>query len=361
MLMPFQPDIFSAASPQFSPITAASEAMVRAIVERCYPQAIPTLTRLEQFGGNEINSNNFRLSGDGAVLLLKRLPVNGDAAKLERQLELVEWLRQDEGIRLPVLIRTHDNRALGVDAQGLWCLFEFLEGDFFQGGMEQVLEMGREIGRLQVALRRCPSEMLPPSRWEYFTADDAAVYRAAFERRKEWSTVFDRVAASLLEEASESVHRNWQELQATIPLLAQFSPMACHCDLHPHNLLLRGARLSGFIDFESFVRMPAEAALGFATFKLLRQHAVAEALDAGGQVEIRRATQAFLAAMAESGEPCGRRPESLRSMALAEILRRLLVIFRLNLRDGNRAWNHVLPIHLCALQELEVILGYARE
>jgi hypothetical protein len=65
--------------------------------------------------------------------------------------------------------------------------------------------------------------------------------------------------------------------------------------------------------------------------------------------------------MAESGETSAEHPGRLRSMALAEVLRRIVVIMRLNLRDGNRAWNHVLPMHLAGLRELEVVLGYDRE
>lgn len=361
ILKTFQPDIFSASTPRFSAIAAGSEQTVRDVVARFYPLILGGAAdlRLEQFGGNEINSNNFRLGSAGTVYLLKRLPLSADAARIERQLALVEWLRDVHGVRLPALLRTESGEALGKDGKALWCLFEFLVGDFFAGGLDQLVETGREIGRLQSALRLCPPELMPAPRWEYFTPDDVSLYQATIDRRNEWPRLFGAEAASLLEEQSESVRRAWQELAGASAQLLKLAPLACHCDLHPHNLLLRGSTLAGFIDFESFVAMPAEAALGFATFKLLRQHAAAASLSAQNQDKIRKATSAFLSAMAESREPAALRPDLLRAMALAEVFRRILVIFRLNLRDANAAWNHVLPMHLAGLHELEVILGDA--
>jgi Ser/Thr protein kinase RdoA (MazF antagonist) len=363
MLKIFQPDIFSSSKPHFCQIALGNVQMVLEVIDRfysqnfCCSQGLEPKVRLEQFGGNEINSNNFRLHSADGVYLLKRLPLSADAVLIERQLALVEWLRGVHGLRLPVLLRTEDGNRLGKDEKSLWCLFEFLEGDFFAGGLDQLVETGREIGRLQSALRICPPELMPPQRWEYFTTDDASVYKVTIDRRSEWPRLFGADLATLLKDEDESVRQSWQVLAGASTQLSKLEPMACHCDLHPHNLLMRGSTLAGFIDFDSFVKMPAEAALGFATFKLLRQHAVTVSQGVQNKDEIRKAMHAFLAAMAESTEAATLRPELLRDMALAEVFRRILVIFRLNLREANPAWNHVLPIHLAGLHELRVIFG----
>ena len=181
----FQPDIFSVSTPRFHSIADGNERAVRDAMTHFYRGTIgdANAVRLEQFGGNEINSNNFRLTCADAVYLLKRLPLSVDAGRIERQLQLVDWLRDVHNVRLPALLRTQRGAALGKDDKALWCLFEFLDGDFFAGGFDQLVETGREIGRLQVALRLCPMELQPLARWAYFTADDTDVYRSTINRR----------------------------------------------------------------------------------------------------------------------------------------------------------------------------------
>ena len=359
MLATFQSDIFSASKPRFSMIAKSCERAVREAIARFYCEiAGPVDTvLLEQFGGNEINSNNFRVTCGEMVYLLKRLPLSADAGNIKRQLALMEWLRDVHDVPLPTLLRTSNGAVLGEDGAALWCLFEFLDGDFFSGGLEQLVQTGQEIGRLQVALRRYPQALRPMARWEYFTADDYAVYQSTINRLNDWPRIFGTEVAGLLEEQIASLQQVWTELAGASAHLSDLTPAVCHCDLHPHNLLLSGSKFSGFIDFESFVTMPVEAALGFGIFKLMRQHAVATSLGIQDRYEIQNATRAFLAAMSEAHEPMAERPELLRVMALAEVFRRILVIFRLNLRDANPAWNHVLPMQLAGLHELEVIFG----
>ena len=49
---------------------------------------------------------------------------------------------------------------------------------------------------------------------------------------------------------------------------------AIHYDLHPHNLLFRGDRISAIIDYDSILYMPIGYAIAFSSLKLCRQHLV---------------------------------------------------------------------------------------
>lgn len=47
--------------------------------------------------------------------------------------------------------------------------------------------------------------------------------------------------------------------------------------------------------------------------------------------------------------------ERISDLANTEVLRRLCVIFRLNIEQNNKIWNHILPIQLGHLKESKII------
>jgi Ser/Thr protein kinase RdoA (MazF antagonist) len=170
--------------------------------------------------------------------------------------------------------------------------------------------------------------------------------------------LFGAASATLLAQRWDQVCEVERELRRVADLCRSLRITACHCDLHPHNILMAGASVAAFIDFESFTAMPVAAALGFAAYKLVRQHAVAQSFTRADRECVRKAAMRFVAGLRSSMEGIVD-ADTLRLMALAEIFRRLLVVFRLNLRGGDARWNHVLPMHLSGFEEIELMFGAA--
>jgi Ser/Thr protein kinase RdoA (MazF antagonist) len=351
----FAPDIFSGSRPVFGSAAAAAKEMVTSVARDSY--ALEQVGPVEQFGGNEINSNNFKLDAAAGRFLLKRLPVGGDQRALQRQLELSDWLAVEQGVAIPRIVRTKGGELCSEALGYRWCLFEFVEGDFFNGGDQQLRSTALAIGRLQSALGAAPAALAPPKKWSYGSADDPQVLHETAACRRQWAGVFGEASGAVLEAGWERVTRTAEELDAHAAELRAASDAACHCDLHPHNLLVARGSLRAFIDFESFVSMPVAAALGFAAYKLVRQHAVATSLGAGQAAQIAAATRVFMTSLEEGGRRSQPAPGKMRLMAVAEIFRRLVVVLRLNVRERNPAWNHVLPMHLAALAELDIVYG----
>lgn len=353
--MLFQSDLFSNAVPTFSKATTAVEQDVRGVFSRHFPEQCARIESVAQFGGAEVNSNNFRLGSVSGNYLLKRLPRRTNLELLRRQLELWAWLNEEKQMRVPKAIRNTNGERLFSSEDHHWCLFEFIEGHFFHGGREQMLSTGREIGRLQRALSSHPTSLSPPERWKYLTDDDEEVYSEASSCRDRWLNLFGKELAADLDQGWPLVSRIRDMLWLNRKQIETLVPTACHCDLHPHNILVDGRQLTAFIDFESLTLMPAAAALGFATYKLVRQHAASQRFSADDQQSLSRAGTEFIDSLQSGG--CVLEPSTLRLMATAEVFRRLLVILRLNLRDRNSAWNHVSRVHLAGLVEIELIFS----
>lgn len=355
MLQLFAPDIFSGSRPVFGSAAAAAQELVTAVARDSY--ALGRIGPIEQFGGNEINSNNFKVDAAAGRFLLKRLPRAADQQALQRQLELSAWLAVKQAVAVPRIVRTSGGELLSAALGYHWCLFEFVDGDFFSGGDQQLRSTAFEIGRLQSALGAAPAALVPPKKWSYGSPADQEILRETAACRQQWAEVFGKASRTMLDAGWERVARTAAELDARAGELRAASDAACHCDLHPHNLLVAHGSLRAFIDFESFVSMPVAAALGFAAYKLVRQHAVAVGLGAGQAAQIAAATRVFVTSLEQGGGRQQPVPQHLRLMAVAEIFRRLAVVLRLNVRERNPAWNHVLPMHLAALEELDIVYG----
>ena len=358
MIEVFRPDIFSRSRPQFSPVSASAAEIVLRTLRTRFTRAIWRIEDIEQFGGTEINSNNFKFVSSTGCFLLKRLPAMANLETLRRQLALAHWLHGQAGVRVPPMVRVDDDSLLCTSDGAHWCLFEFVAGDFFHGGDAELVSAADQIGRLQWALDRHPAELSLPARWEYATVADQEIFTAVDSRRADWNDLFGATSATLLAQRWDHVCEVERELRCVANLYPSLRVTACHCDLHPHNILMAGPAVAAFIDFESFTTMPVEAALGFAAYKLVRQHAVAQSLTRADRQRVRQAATQFVTGLRSSMERSVD-PGALRLMALAEIFRRLLVVFRLNVRDGDVRWNHVLPMHLSGFEEIELMFGAA--
>lgn len=352
----FKPDIFSVSHPIFSSVTTTTAQVVRTVAQDFYSDKMLSLGAIEQFGGNEINSNNFKLYTPQGIYLLKRLPLSADKNLLERQLSLLSWLRA-QGTAVPSGVLSGSGATLVKNADAYWCLFDFLPGDFFHGTGDELISAGVGIGQLQAALNQVPSSLAPPKKWETIVDSDVDIVSLAEARKHEWMKLLGEDNGSLLSNNWERVKSAFQELQENKTLVRSSPLHACHCDLHPHNLLVNEGRLAGIIDFESFVSMPVTASIGYAAYKLVRQHVVENGFSEKDSSQVFDATARFFHAVQKGGGFPDIDFESLRLMALAELFRRLLIVLRLNFVDGNSVWNRVLPMHLAGLDEIDVIFG----
>ncbi len=350
----FQADIFSNPEPVFSTVRGQAQEVVRSAGRALFPGRLSELRSIEQFGGNEINSNNFKVRTDRETFLLKRLPAGADPATPARQLALMQWLA-DMGVAVARTVPSASGDLIMSHGGSNWCLLTFVEGNFLSGDEAGVLSTAAGLGTLQRTLDATPESLMPPKKWEYATDSDAAVFQTVCDHDHELTAIFEAKTGDALHAAWDRVVRVASELEGRRTEILDAQVSACHCDLHPHNILVHHGLLRAFIDFESFAMMPIDAAIGYGIFKLVRQHAVHDRLTERDGGRIHAVARRFVNLVGGHDEGRQRDMAMLRLMALAELFRRVIVIFRLNAIDGNRAWNHVLPMHLAGLAEIDVI------
>lgn len=301
---------------------------------------------IEQFGGAEINSHNFKVRTTTGTWLCKRAALDA-APRLQKALALAAWLAPQH-VAIPQPIPANDASLLVSRGDWVWCLSPFVDGAFFHGGEAAVRSAAGAAARLHRLLTHTPSSLWPATRWAYGFEDGADLLAAAGNDRANWARTFGPLPAESLGRWSGALPTLVNDLSGRIRAWAPDVWQPCHGDLHPHNLLMRGSEVAAIIDVDSLVVAPYPVACGFARYKLVRQ-----AASAGGD------PVALGLAFAQSLRMFGPRQYlddgALRDGAQAEVLRRLLLVLRLHYREGNSRWNHVLGVHLSGLDEVAAI------
>ena len=103
MLLPlFRADLFSESVPRFVVPPASIARRAQEILHRAYGRKVGRVKSIEQHGGNEVNSNNFRITSSAGRFLLKRVLRADIVPALDRQLRLMGgWVVAAFRSRLP--------------------------------------------------------------------------------------------------------------------------------------------------------------------------------------------------------------------------------------------------------------------
>lgn len=355
----FQPDLFSDPLPHFySMENNRHEAReISALFTGHYKKHGGSPVAIWKSGALEVNSRNFRIDTDRGTVLLKKLsPSANEKPVLENQQALVGWLK-NEGIPVPAPILADDGYYLCPSGNSeYWTAMTFVEGRFFTGGNDSVANAARAIGHLHKTLKAAPAALPIDRRYAHLSADDRTLFEEVLTGDPEVLANFDELDARLLEQSREFLQRNWQTVLRHQEIYRSSEAELIHIDLHPHNLLMLEDRVAAFIDFNSLKAGPLNMMLGFSAYKLLRQ-AVQTADQAMTVANCRALTNNFLDNFyAELPELAAGR-DSVGIFALAEVCRRIGIIFHLTLRRRDKTWNHVLKVHLAGIREIELLFG----
>ncbi|MGF1679616.1 MAG: phosphotransferase enzyme family protein [Candidatus Methylacidiphilales bacterium] len=340
----FVPDVFSVVHPVYSEVENPGE-LIR-VMEKHYRSCGAVLDNVRACGGFGLNSKNFIIRTSQGEYVLKRHPQGmGDKIKA---LQLYQ-ASQREGWPVPEVILSDEGQAWAEDGSDAWVLLSFVEGSSFTGGPGEVESVGRLLYSLSNHLSQVPESNYPSGRIVPPCKAEKELWEEMRGLRSSWDKILGTEEAAYWTVYEGDIERALEEtLECGRQRKRPMTPM--HIDLHPHNLLMRDGNVAAILDYDSFRQSDAEVMAAFAALKLLRQ-AVALAVATSGESE------------AEVDRVRGRwenvaspHPDTGR-LARSEVLRRIFIIVRLSLRESNRSWNHVLPIHLRALEESELLFS----
>ncbi len=347
----FEPDIFSSRIPLWMDAEAATSAVVCKVLQLLDLPECATVQSVEKSCALEINSGNFRITTSTGQYLLKRWDRTKTEVDIRKTLGLLIWLQKNS--RLPVSHPlTKSAEPLVLDHLGeFWSVFRFVPAEYYDGRLGQLEAAASTAARLHAVLAEAPREWISDSGPLHGTVRDQELFRQVNAQRRNWGEIFGNDSARLLSENWSTVETAWEyvlnsRVDAGVTQLAHF-------DLHPHNILMSGTDVAAVIDFDSCKPMQVGYALAFAGLKLCRQ-TVSIAVGGLSAAEV---GHKFLQTLGDSEPRYAMLTKHFTALSLAEVLRRIGIILRMNLDNSDRTWNHVLPVQVRHIGEAQALFG----
>jgi len=345
MLNCFKPDIFSNPIPKWS---AGSIKNLGSLFKHL-PEDFGKNAVVEYAGGLEINSNNFKITENNKSIIVKRWSKATEQKQLERILNTMEWLANAE-VKVPKPIKFNDGALLLNNGGYHWSCYPYFSGNYFSGRGPEIKNAALITAELANMLANLPAELMPETGPQHLTDGDNETLIETDQNRDSWKSFFGTEYRDILENSWNNIKDDWARLKNVI--INTGPSMASHFDLHPHNLIFEKSRISAILDFEACKVMPIGYALAFAGLKQCRQ-AVCISRDLNSAKKI---GQNYIKDIKSKLQMDDSWIENFSDLALAEIMRRICIILRLNL-EGNKEWNKVLPVQIAHLYEAKMLFG----
>jgi hypothetical protein len=196
-----------------------------------------------------------------------------------------------------------------------------------------------------------PAACLPAEGPAHMAAADGELLLRLKDASNTWDALLGAEYAELLALSWPVLTAEWGNLSAANPVCGR--TQAAHFDLHPHNLLVSGGKVAAVLDFEACKIVPVGFALGFAALKQCRQAMTLQQSTGDPRLVGSLYASHLLRACPSARELI----THLGDLAVAETLRRICIILRLNLENGEKKWNKVLPVQLGHLVEARSLFG----
>jgi hypothetical protein len=349
MTSEFKPDIFSNTIPSWNHAGEEITNIIMGIL-KFIPIEIKNFNNIdiEYPGSFEINSNNFRVTLGGDKFLLKRWSQKVEPQQLQIILEIMTWLTLNN---LPVTapVKFNNGDLLLFYDKYNWSLFPFVDGDYFSGKGYELESLAEISGILTEVLTKLPNELMPNSGPLHLSDSDDILIKEMDAQAKYWQLIFGDENACLLKNQWNEFRSVWDKLRTESIFPGPMMPS--HFDLHPHNVLVKSGHVAALLDFESCKMFPIGYSFGFNTLKQCRQAVV----SSGKKNNAQHIGYKYLNVMKRNCPRIESYIETISDLANTEVIRRLCVIFRLNIEQKNKIWNHILPIHLGHLKESKQI------
>ncbi len=315
------------------------------------PKNIPPLQGdPQQSDALGINSKNFLLNTVNGAYVLKRWSDQAFPRDVQNTLGIMAWLAAKK-LPVPAPVEVCPNSFSLSIGTSTWSLFTFVEGVYFSGAGDELPTAAEACGRLMDVLPLLPAVCMPSEGPVHMTAADGAVLKRMQVVSRTWDSLLGEEYAELLATWWSVLTTEWDKLSMTG--LVGGRTQAAHFDLHPHNLLMNGGKVAAILDFEACKVMPIGFALGFAALKQCRQAMTLRPLLSDPRLVGSSYAEHLQRACPYASELI----PHLGHFAVAEVMRRICIILRLNLENGDRKWNKVLPVQLGHLGEARELFG----
>ncbi len=344
----FEPDFFSSSKPIWNNCNEQRSIEILKLVSHYYPILGKLENKVKQVGGIEINSNNYCIETSQEKFLLKKWGLSLNPADINSICELSTSLTK-RNLPISKLIPAFNQSLVISFNNQYWSLFQFDESDFYSGTVQELKSAAQATGMLFTNLSSIDKNVVSLKKPDICSLIDYQMFKNFFANPDLVYNVFQDSEIELLKSNIKLLQNEIELVFNSNHNLGKFQ--FSHFDLHPHNILMNQGKVSSFLDLDSIRIMESGYALGFASLKLCRQGVVKTGLNPKEIADI------WVDNLAEYLPDNKEFFPFIGDLAIAEVLRRIAIILRLNIYDKDSQWNSFLSVQLNHLQEARLLFN----
>lgn len=261
----FDPVGHGATTIRYSPIPPETARQLGKVLQDGWGfQDLQEMREIEAYSA--ARSINYRINTKQGEFVLKRSFINSVSAQ-EFQHRCMTYLR-DSGLPIPDVISSLQGTT--YFAGEVYSLYEFIEGEYFDGSRRELSSAARNIALLEKVLKDMPFQEEIRTRKKTLVHHDYAGLERLGEKisfdAKKLDQIDSRIC-SLLPEVKEISQLVMDAHLETLPF------QIIHYDLHSHNLLFSKEReLKAFLDFDPMFYSQKIRDVGKALYRLSRTY-----------------------------------------------------------------------------------------
>lgn len=347
----FEPDIFSQSTPKWNiaPVNLVNK--LYPVLEQLTPSININDINIEYSGAVELNSKNFRVSTSEKKFVLKKWPKEKDVKNIQ-SIEKVTCYLKERDIPVADIIPFTNGEIILKRKSNFWTCSNFISGDFYSGKKDQLKQASILTAKTATYLNNLSDKVFSFKEIKYEIEDILMVFKKFFKIRNQWEFFFGSKTDNLLD-------THWENLLKQCNIFKRCKinggPISIsHYDMHPHNLLFQENSPSCLLDLESIVKIPIGFSVAYSALKQCRQYV---AFNQDSQLPL-HVGKTYLDDLKSHLKIKNNDVwiKNFSEMAQIETMRRIAVIFQLNLK-GDKNWNNMLPLLINNFNEAQELFN----
>ena len=328
----------------YQPVEKGVFSALKTVVLKNYSKLADDIKLVEQVAETEINSNNFKVTasknGQNKFFLLRRYPEGLDTSYVKSVYGAMRFLLKG-GLKIPEIIKADSGDELIIVFPHGYAMFSFLDANHFRGALEEIESVAGAFGRLDFLLSRLPNAEILKKQ----IAFPEEVFKIREFSREIWTGIFNKVE-ELCRNTKDEFDEKLLSLKDFIFDAIEKTPPGAyddlpkqiiHFDLHPHNLLTDGKKLSAILDFDSLRFFERMRGVAFSMHRLVRQHVVFTN-PKNVKIAVANAKEVFLRAYQKENQLTEEELGAVAYFIRHEALSRLSLVIKNLLYKNNSAW-----------------------
>lgn len=353
----FQPDNFSQVSITYKKLEHTPDVLHEVLKRYLNDFVIKEIWQLDRA---EINSKNFKVilseGGENKKFLLRKYQNLSDIEQVAFYIGLLRLL-DTRGVKVSKPVNALDGHSVVPVEGGVYVLFDFIEANYFTPSEKSFVAVAKEVAKMHEALRGFDQKQVAAI--DAFSKQAPVYYNKirSYSENDFWH--IEQILAGkekdeddrLILLALPLIKKTIKEVIAVKQEIAALQKQIIHSDLHPHNILMAGDRVSAIVDFDAMRLSERARDTAFAIYRFGRQML----LNFGNReaaLEAPRLVNLFLSGYNNTNTLSEQETRLMPALIKDEFLIKILFVLNGVYREKNFLWAKDLPKFAAAIEEI---------